>query len=91
MITTQAEWCNGLQGTVELLVACIATKRRDRYGKSKVLISQVRALTTKPLWDPEEWDGNIWSESLDSEVEFESDLEGREVAEARHLIQMKGQ
>lgn len=44
VITTQAE----------CLVVRIANTRRDRYGKSKVSIAHVRALTTKPLWDPEE-------------------------------------
>lgn len=90
MITTQGERCHGLQGTVDQLVACIANKRRDRYG-SKVLISQVCALTAKPSWDPKEWEEIIWSEFSDSEVEFELDLEGREVVEAHPPVQVKGQ
>lgn len=93
VITLQAERCYGLQDNVERLVARIANKQRDKYGKSKVSISQVRALITKRSWDPEEWDGNIQSESSDSETEFEFDLDlkGREVVEAQPLIQTMGQ
>lgn len=91
VITTQAEQCHRLQGTVECLVAHVANKQRDRCRKSKVLISQVRALITKPLWDPKEWDGNIWSEFSDSEVEFDLALEGREVVGAQPPVQRKRQ
>ena len=48
VITIQAVWCCGLQDNVEWSVAHIPNKQRDRYRKSKVLISQVCALTTKP-------------------------------------------
>lgn len=57
--TTQEKRCHGLQGTLEQLVAYIANKQRDRYGKNKVSISQVCALTTKPSWSPKEQDKNI--------------------------------
>lgn len=39
VITIQAEQCYGLQDNVEQLVARVANKQRDKYGKSKVLIS----------------------------------------------------
>lgn len=63
-------------------MACVANKPRHRYGKSKVSISQVHALTMKSSWDPEERDVKIWNESSDSKTEFEPDLVDKEVSEA---------
>ncbi|PKU32057.1 ras-related protein rab-21 [Limosa lapponica baueri] len=93
VIAVQAEWCCELQDNVDWLVACIVNKQRDKYGKSKLSVSQVHALTTKRSWDPEEWDENIWSESSDSETEFEFDLDlkSTEVVEAQPLIQVRGE
>ena len=54
VITVQAERCHELQDNADRLVARIVNKQREEYGKSKLSISQVRALTTKPSWDPEE-------------------------------------
>lgn len=82
VITIQAEWFYEQQCTVEQLVVCIAKKQRQRYGKSKVSISQVCALTMKSSCGPKEWDGNIWSGSLNSEIKFEPDLSHKKVVEA---------
>lgn len=71
---------------------CIANKQRQKYGKSKVSISQVHALFKNPSWDPKEWDGNIWTGSSDSNIKFEPDFSDKEVVvEARPLIQMEEQ
>lgn len=87
--TVQAERCYELQDNVDRLLACIAKEQKEKYAKSEFLCSQVCALTTKHSWNPKEWDGNIWSESSDSNIEseFDPDLNGREVVGAQPPIE----
>ncbi|XP_068782223.1 uncharacterized protein [Struthio camelus] len=47
-------------------------------------------MITRPSWDPEEWDGNIWSTSSDSEIDF--GLEGEPATpQDPPLVQLKGE
>lgn len=91
VFTAQKEWCCEQQRTIEWLVAHIANEHRQKYGKSKVSDSQVRALIKKPSWDPKEWYGYIWMGSLDFEIEFEPNLADKEVVKAGPLMQMETQ
>ncbi|XP_064898024.1 uncharacterized protein LOC110355336 [Columba livia] len=56
----------------------------------RVFCPQVCTLTTKHSWNPKEWDGNIWSESSDSNIEseFDPDVNGREIVGAQPPIEM---
>lgn len=63
--TTQAEQCYEQQCTIQQLVS-----PRHKYVENKVLISQVHAPAMKSPRDPKEWDGNVWGEYSDFEIEI---------------------
>ncbi|KAJ7399313.1 hypothetical protein BTVI_116104 [Pitangus sulphuratus] len=54
----------------EKFAVCAARRRKGKTHKGKDKGPRVRAIVIDPGWDPETWDGNIWSSSgSDSEQE----------------------